>query len=472
MTAPPPNDPEPFAYEPPDPERPASAAPAESVVENRSLSNGNPGNSGPYAAWKYRAFSLFSGGFAAALIGGQIQSAAVAWEIYSHGQREMDLGWLGLVQAIPVMLLALPAGHVADKYDRRTVVMIGQAVAMLCSIALAFLSHQAARGAISYQWFYLPLFISSAAFTFNRAARHAMLPSLVPRSAFTNAVTWNSSIFELSQVIGPNLGGILIALQYKSGQSLWLAYCLAFAGQGLYLVFLAMIRILPTAKPARPRVIDQGIASGIRFVWRTKIILGTITLDLLAVLLGGATYMLPAYAVKVLHVGPVGFCMLRAAPSVGAILMAGLQAHLPPMRNAGRILLWSVAAFGLTTIGFGLSRSFLLSLAMLFLTGAFDNISVVVRHTLVQILTPDEMRGRVSAVNNVFIGASNELGGWESGATAQMFGLVPSVVVGGIGTLVVVGVVAWIWPQIRRFGSLHDAAMAMQSEVPSPVTAT
>lgn len=467
MNASPPNDPEPFAYEPPDPERPASAASVESAAELPFPADGTPPRPGAYIAWKYRAFSLFSGGFAAALIGGQIQSAAVAWEVYSHGQREMDLGWLGLVQAIPVMLLALPAGHVADKYDRRKVVMIGQAVAMLCSIALAFLSHAAARGAISYQWFYLPLFISSAAFTFNRAARHAMLPSLVPRSVFPNAVTWNSSIFELSQVIGPNLGGILIALQYKSGQSLWLAYCLAFAGQGLYLIFLAMIRLVPMAKLARPTVVDKGIASGIRFVWRTKIILGTITLDLFAVLLGGATYMLPAFAVKVLHVGPVGFCMLRAAPSVGAILMAALQAHLPPMRQAGSVLLWSVAAFGLATVGFGLSKSFPLSIFMLFLTGAFDNISVVVRHTLVQVLTPDEMRGRVSAVNNVFIGASNELGGWESGATAQMFGLVPSVIVGGIGTLVVVGLVALIWPQIRRFGSLHDAADAMHSNAPS-----
>lgn len=464
----PPTDPQQFAYEPPDPERAASAAPTETDLEYQAAADARGETPGPYAAWKHRAFSLFSAGFAAALVGGQIQGAAVAWEIYSHGQREMDLGWLGLVQAIPVMLLALPAGHVADRYDRRKVVMWGQAVALLCSVALAFLSHAAARGALSYQWFYVPLFLSSAAFTFNRAARHAMLPSLVPSSAFTNAVTWNSSIFELSQVIGPNLGGIVIALQYKSEQSLWLAYLLAVVGQGLYLLFLLFVRTRGATTAVKKA--DADIVAGIRFVWRTKIILGTITLDLFAVLLGGATYMLPAFAVKVLNVGPVGFGWLRAAPSLGAILMAFLQAHLPPMKHAGRTLLWAVISFGLATVGFGLSRSFALSLTMLFLTGAFDNISVVIRHTLVQVLTPDDMRGRVSAVNNVFIGASNELGGWESGVTAAYFGLIPSVVAGGIGTLVVVGLVALIWPQVRRFGSLHDAALRHQEPEMSHAT--
>jgi MFS family permease len=448
-----PPEPEQFAFEPPVADRASTGSSTEAILDYEATSPG------PYAAWRHRPFRLFSAGFAAALVGGQIQGAAVAWEIYSQSHREMDLGWLGLVQAVPVMLLALPAGHVADHYDRRKVVMAGQAVALLCSVALAFLSWHAARGAIAYQWFYVPLFLSSAAFTFNRAARHAMLPSLVPPAAFTNAVTWNSSIFELSQVIGPNLGGVIIATQFKAGQSLWLAYVLAVVGQGLYLAFLAVIRI-PTVATAVKTHVDRGIASGIRFVWRTKIILGTITLDLLAVLLGGATYMLPAYAIKVLHVGPLGFCALRAAPSVGAVLMAFLQAHLPPMKHAGRTLLGSVAAFGVCTIVFGLSKSFSLSLTALFFTGAFDNISVVVRHTLVQVLTPDAMRGRVSAVNNVFIGASNELGGWESGLTAQWLGLVPSVVAGGIGTILVVGLVALVWPSVRRFGSLHDAKHA------------
>ena len=453
MSSSPPTDPQRLAYEFPDPDRPASAAPTEGGLEAAQ----NDLLHGPYAAWKHRPFTLFSAGYSAALIGGQIQGAAVAWEIYSHGHRAMDLGWLGLVQALPVMLLALPAGHVADRFDRRKVVMVGQTIALLCSAALAWLSWAAAHSAVSYQWFYVPLFISSAAFTFSRAARHSMLPALMPPAAFTNAVTWNSSIFELSQVIGPSLGGVVIALQFKSGQSLWLAYAIAVILQTLYVMFLMLLRTRPMPPTVR-RAGDDDIISGIRFVWRTKIILGTITLDLFAVLLGGATYMLPVFADKVLHVGPMGYGLLRAAPSLGAIVMALLQAHRPPMKQAGRALIWAVIGFGLATVVFGLSHSFLLSLAMLFLTGAFDNISVVIRHTLVQVLTPDDMRGRVSAVNNVFIGASNELGGLESGVTAEWFGLVPSVVAGGIGTVMVVGAVALIWPQVRRFGSLHEAS--------------
>jgi MFS family permease len=204
----------------------------------------------------------------------------------------------------------------------------------------------------------------------------------------------------------------------------------------------------------------HALGAGIRFVWRTKIILATITLDLFAVLLGGATFLLPAVVTDILHVGSVGFGLLRAAPAVGACLMAVLVAHRPPMKHAGRAMLWAVAGFGAATIVFGLSRNYWLSVAMLFLTGAFDNISVLVRHTLVQVLTPDEMRGRVSAVNNVFIGSSNELGGLESGVTAAIFGTVTSIVGGGIGTIVVVILTALIWPQVRRFGSLQDAKPA------------
>lgn len=363
MSVLPPHEPQPIAYESPGQQIAAAVAGSQQAVSPV----GTP-HQGPYAAWRHQGFSLFSAGFAAALIGGQIQSGAVAWEIYSHGERAMDPAWLGLVQAIPVMLFALPAGHVADKFDRRRVVMIGQAVAVLCSIALAFLSYATAHHGISQGWYFIPLALSSAAFTFNRAARHALLPALVPKAVFTNAVTWNSTIFELSQVIGPNLGGVVIAMQYKPGHSLWLAYAMAVVGQGLHLVLLAIIQSR-RPEPLLHAERHEGIASGIRFVWRTKIILGTITLDLFAVLLGGATYMMPAFALKVLHVGPVGYGWLRAAPSLGAILMAMLQAHLPPMKQAGRILLLAVSAFGLATIGFGLSRSFLLSMVMLFFNG-------------------------------------------------------------------------------------------------------
>ncbi len=464
MSQPPSHDPH-LAYEPPSPERPASVTPTEAELESESIRAARAARHDPYSAWRHRDFNLYALGYGIALIGQQIQSTAMLWEIYSRTGRKMDLGWIGLVQALPVMILALPAGHVADRYDRRKVVMAAQVVAVICSIALAALSWVSANRGISYKWMYAPLLLSSAGFTFGRAARHAILPSLVPKDAFTNAVTWNSSIFELSSVLGPALGGLVIALHLGGSESLWFAYVLAVIGQALYLLFLAMIRSRPIAASSG-RTIDDGLASGLRFVFRQKIILATITLDLFAVLLGGATYLLPAVAKEILHVGPMGFGWLRAAPALGAVSMAFLIAHLPPMKRAGRSLLLAVSGFGAATIVFGLSHSFIVSLLMLYLTGAFDNVSVVVRHTLVQVLTPDEMRGRVSAVNNVFIGASNELGGWESGATAQLFGLMASIVGGGVGTLAVVGLVALVWPQVRLFGSLHNAAQAQDVDAP------
>jgi MFS family permease len=272
----------------------------------------------------------------------------------------------------------------------------------------------------------------------------------VPREAFANAVTWGSSNFEIGSMIGPAIAGVLIA-QFGVGTVYALdALCsLAFIG------FLLPIRIeQQLAQPARHAFSD--LFAGLSFVWRTKVILATLTLDLFAVLLGGAIALLPIFAEQILHVGPVGLGWLRAAPAFGAMAMALTLTHLPPMRRAGVTLLWSVAGFGVATIVFGLSRSFWLSLAALALTGAFDNISVVVRHTLVQLRTPDPMRGRVSAVNNVFIGSSNELGAFESGITAALFGPVISVVGGGIGVLLVVLGVGWMWPEVRRIGALHD----------------
>jgi len=274
-------------------------------------------------------------------------------------------------------------------------------------------------------------------------------------------MTWSATFFQVSAISGPALAGWIIGWQqvqlgHRTFPTLPLAYLLDATCAVSFGVLLLFVRIRPTESRKEPASLKTLLA-GIHFVWRNQIILATISLDLFAVLLGGATYLLPIFATSILHVGPVGFGWLRAAPALGAATMAMLIAHLPPMKNAGRDLLLAVIGFGVATIIFGLSRNFWLSLAMLYLTGAFDNISVVVRHTLVQVLTPDEMRGRVSAVNNVFIGASNELGGWESGLTAQIFGPIVSVVGGGIGTILVVLATAFTWPQLRRFGSLHDA---------------
>jgi MFS family permease len=442
--APPPQN-YPLAYEEPAPDRAASGTTNEGALEFQPHD--------PYSAWRHRDFSLFSIGWGTALIGLQIQSTAVGWEIYKHTGRAMDLGWIGLVQAIPILALALPAGYVADHYDRRKVVMLTQGISCLCSAALAVISYLLARGQINFAWLYLPLFISAIGFTFGRAARHALLPGLVPAHVFNNAVTWNSSIFETCAVLGPMVGGLVIA--GGPGGSARLAYILAATGQVLQLILLIGVRGRPVER--REATTGNEWSAGVRFVARNPLILGTISLDLFAVLLGGATALLPMYAVKVLGVSAVGFGALRAAPSIGAVAMAFLQAHLPPLKHAGRSLLISVAAFGCATIGFGFSRWFPLSFAMLLLTGAFDNISVVIRHTLVQMLTPDHMRGRVSAVNNMFIGSSNELGEWESGITAEKFGLTASIVGGGIGTILVVVLVAMIWPEVRRFGSLKDA---------------
>ena len=280
----------------------------------------------------------------------------------------------------------------------------------------------------------------------------ALLPQLVPVELLAGAMTWNSGGWQVASMVGPALGGLVIA---RTGGAMW-AYLLDAIGSALIIVLILPIRVPPTPRASEP-VTLRSLLAGICFVWRTELILATITLDLFAVLVGGATALLPIFAEDILRVGPVGLGWLRAAPSFGAFLMAMTLAHRPPLRHAGPTLLWAVAGFGAATIVFGLSRDARLSFAMLLLTGALDNISVVVRATLVQLLTPDSMRGRVSAVNAIFIGSSNELGGFESGLTAQLVGPVVSVVAGGIGTILVVLAVALIWPPVRRLGSLHQA---------------
>jgi MFS family permease len=436
-----------LAYEPPSPERPASVSPIESALEFNAT---HPGHD-PYAAWKSRDFKLFAAGWIVSLIGQQMQSTAMSYEIYQRTHTAMSLGWIGLVQAIPVLLFALPAGLVADRLDRRKVMIIAQVIAAICAAALALISYRH----WDYRWMYIPPMIAGVGFTFSRAARQALLPSLVPEKDFTNAVTWNSSIFETSSVVGPAIGGAMVGWTFAHWGNAVLAYVFTVIGQAGYLLFLFQMRSRPII--AAKAAVDRSFTAGLKFVLNTKVILAAITLDLFAVLLGGANYILPIFADKILHVGAMGYGILRAAPAAGAMSMAFIQAHRPPIKKAGRTLLWAVAGFGLATIGFALSHSFLFSILMLAITGALDNISVVIRHTLVQLKTPDHMRGRVSAVNNIFIGASNELGGAESGCTAEWWGAVRSVLFGGTATLVVVALVSIIWPEIRRFGSLHEA---------------
>lgn len=383
-----------------------------------------------------------------ASLGGEMLAAAVGWELYERTQSEAALGFVGLVQFLPVLLLSLPAGQAADRYSRKGLLAAAQGLMALASLALAALSWT--QGAVPLV--YLCLLLVGIGRAFGAPARWSLVPAVVPPEHLNNAVTWNSSGWQIASVAGPSLGGLVVAITGGAA----LAYLIAAGCAVGCAVLVAAIQPRESIRALEHRSLESLLA-GARFIWRTKLILATITLDLFAVLLGGATALLPVFAREILHVGPIGFGWLRAAPSLGALLMAFVLAHRRPMQKAGRALLWSVAGFGAATIVFGFSSNFILSFAMLALTGALDNISIVVRGTLVQVLTPDAMRGRVSAVNVIFIGSSNELGAFESGMTAQWFGPVVSVVGGGVGTLLVVLAVRFLWPEVTRLGSLHRA---------------
>ncbi len=399
----------------------------------------------PYAALRHRGFLIFLLGKVAADLGSQMQNTALGWELYEKTGRPLSLGYVGLAQIVPILVLAIPAGQVADLLDRKRLLIASQMVMALASVGLALVSWKGATP----QWAYACLALSGVGRAFQQPARASLLPSIVPPGLFTNAVTWNVTGFQLSMVLGPAAGGFLVA---RFADAKWV-YLLDAAMALLFATLVATVQ--RTRAPRNSEIVSwKSFAAGLSFVHRTKVLLGALTLDMLAVLFGGAVALLPIYAKDILLVGPTGMGWLRAAPSVGAIAMTYFLTHRPPLERAGRALLVSVAGFGLATIVFGLSRSFWLSMAMLFLTGAFDMISVVVRHTLVQTLTPDFMRGRVSAVNGLFIGVSNELGAYESGLVADVWSPVVSAVSGGVGTLLVVFGVWRLWPEVARVGRL------------------
>jgi MFS family permease len=431
--------------EPPDLERPASLAPTEAQLEHETPGGRDAGGHDPYAALRLRDYRLYSLGWMVSVIGRQVQDVAVGYELYQRTGSKLALGWVGLAQAIPLLLLALPAGQLADRFDRRRILIVSQLLWVLSSAGLALVSHL--HGPVPLV--YVLLVTGAVAHAAGWPARSSMLPQIVPPHLFSNAVTWNSSIFQVASVAGPAVAGLVLLWGATACYLIDVACGVAFA------LLLWQLRLSRVERPREPATL-RSLTEGVRFVWRAPVILATLSLDLFAVLLGGATILMPVFAQDVLQVGKVGLGMLRTAPAVGAFAAAILIAHLPPMRRAGRAMLWAVAGFGAATVVFGLSTSFWLSLLMLALTGAFDNVSVVVRHTLVQTLPPDAMRGRVAAVNIIFIGTSNELGAFESGLTAEWWGPVAAVVVGGIGTMVVVALVALLAPQVRQLGSLRD----------------
>lgn len=392
-------------------------------------------------------FRRYFAGNTVLVLGWQMQKVAVGWEVYELTDSALHLGYVGLVQFLPLVALVILAGHVTDTRNRKHVLIAALAVNALADFGLAWNSATTASVYVTYAC----LLFTGVARSFQNPARAAFLPRIVPRAVFPNAVTWNSSGFELSTMAGPALGGFFI-WYFESP-------ALVYAMNGLAaLAFMASVAGIPYEHRVQEkvRVTLESLLAGIRYIRNNSTVLGAITLDMFGVLLGGATALMPVFARDILEVGSLGLGWLMAAPAVGAFSMAMFQAHRRPFRRAGRTLLVAVAGFGTATILFGLSESFVLSMGMLYLLGASDNISVVIRSTLVQLLTPDSMRGRVSAINYLFIGTSNELGGFESGLVAGFFGPVVSVVSGGVGTLLVVALVAWRLRDLRRFGSLVE----------------
>ncbi|MEZ5294441.1 MAG: MFS transporter [Vicinamibacterales bacterium] len=399
-----------------------------------------------YAALRNPIVRRFAGGRFGAVLGLQMMSVSIGWHLYELTGSAWALGLLGATELAPVFLLMPITGTVADRFPRRRVAALGHATLALATALMAL----AAGTTTSVAPIYGLLVFVGAARAFATPAAVTILPRLLTPAEFANANAWVSSTFQMAAVTGPALAGWLIAL--TNGAALALA--VAAAGQLLFVIQLLRlpeVHPLPTATTSGWR----GAFEGFRFVRATPIYLAAITLDLFAVLLGGATALLPIFAKDILQVGPAGLGWLRAAPAVGATLTGLVQTRLRPWQHPGRVLLTAVSGYGVATIGLGLSKDFLLSMACLFATGVFDSISVVIRLTLEQVITPDELRGRVSAIKSVFVGFSNEFGAFESGVTAALFGPVVSVVGGGVGVLIVVAAIHRAWPILTRIGPLH-----------------
>ncbi|HSY74660.1 MAG TPA: MFS transporter [Dongiaceae bacterium] len=436
-----------------------------------------PVDESAYAVLKNADFTRYLTGRFVASLGQQMLVVAIDWELYQRTHSALALAFVGLSLMIPMILCTIPAGHFADVFNRKKIILTTTLILAAASLGLTLLSYFAAK----VFWIYVCLFVLGAARTFLWPASAAFVTSLVLREQFSRAVTFNSGAFQLSSVLGPVAFGALIALtpHAEARATAWSVYALNILASLACFALVMPIKHIHKVKPAEP-VSAKSLVEGFRFVYQNKIILGVITLDLFAVLLGGAVTILPMFANDIFHTGAPGLGWLRNAMAVGAVICALIIAHRPPLKKAGKTMLLSVAIFGVATIIFGVANKncfgnwlalpnsfwFWFSFTMLALAGFVDNISVVVRQTLVQILTPDEKRGRVSAVNSLFIGTSNELGGFRSGIVAWLFasptvlgnaaatGAIVSTVTGGIGTILVVLAVAWIWPEIRKYGKL------------------
>jgi len=375
-----------------------------------------------------------------------MQSVIVGWQVYDITKDVFALGMIGLSEAIPFIAISIFSGHIADTFNRKKIILWFTFLFILVTGALLYLSTDASYFIQRYGT--LPIFsmivLVGVIRGFLSAAFPSILSQIVPRELYGNAATWNSTVWHGASILGPSVAGLLIAVGYTTAYTVDITF--------ISLSFLAFLFI--ASKPVPPRekseTLYESLTSGIKFVFKNQVVLGALSLDLFAVLFGGAVALLPAFAEEILHAGAVELGFLRAAPAIGAVVMAFIIAYKPPTKNAGRNLFLSVGAFGISTILFGLSENIWMAFFFLFLTGAFDNVSVVIRHTVLQLATPDNMRGRVSAVNGIFIGSSNEIGAFESGATARAFGLKPSIIVGGILTVLVVAVTAKLAPKLRQ----------------------
>ena len=407
--------------------------------------------SDPYAALRIPEYRRFISARVCITIAIQIQAVVVGWQVYELTKDPLSLGLIGLAEAMPSIGVSLYAGHIADIVQRKKIIVIAVSALLFCSAALLLFTTD--PGAFVFRWGVVPIysiiFISGIARGFLSPAVFSFMPQLVPRGFFQNAITWNSTLWEAASITGPALGGLVYG---------FFGITAAYTVDAL-LIFSGLTLMLNIAKkPIPPATDDFGvrekIKEGLKFVFKNKLILGAISLDLFAVLFGGAVALLPIFADEILKVGSIGLGFLRCAPSIGAVIMAFYITHNPIRRNTGKRLLWSVAGFGVCMICFAISKNFWLSMSLLIVSGMFDCISVIIRGTLMQTLTPENMKGRVSAVNHIFVGSSNEIGMFESGVAARILGVVPSVIFGGCMTIGVVAVTAWVGKSLRRLQSL------------------
>jgi MFS family permease len=412
-------------------------------------------------AFASRDFRRYQSARVMAVLGAEAQSVAVAWQVYSITHRAIDLGYTGLALFLPGLLFLLPAGHAADRFDRRQVILVCYGLQMFCSAAMVAFARAGVRHVLPI---YAVLFLIGTGRAFSGPASSALVPHLVPEKHFVNAVTWGGAIFQIANVTGPALGGLLFTLplaHFIPGSRLegaGIVYLFTLATLVWFLLLVGSLTVRPGRMEHRAASMKVVLA-GFRYVWSLPLLLGSLSLDLFVVLLGGAVALMPIFASDILHTGPRGLGMLRAAPAIGALTMSLLMVRFPIRRRAGLRMFICVGIFGAATVAFGLSRSLWFSLAALAVTGAADMTSVIIRGSLLQLATPPEMRGRVSAVNSLFVGASNELGGFESGLTAQWWGAVRATLVGGLGALAVAGVWAALFPALRQADELSAEAL-------------